>query len=373
MKSVPWVYFWPMALTFTTDKEVRPTPAGRLDEIFANPGFGDHFTDHMVVATWTQAEGWHDGRLTAYAPMSFDPASAVFHYAQEVFEGLKAYRRADGSVWLFRPDANGRRLADSARRLALPELPVEDFVASVEALVRADERWVPGGHEQSLYLRPFEIAHENFLGVRAAQTATYCVIASPVGAYFSGGVSRVAIWVSLDASRAGSGGTGAAKCGGNYASSLQATRVAQEHGCSQVLFLDAADHTNIDELGGMNFFVVTADGQLITPELTGNILPGITRDSILTMAPDLGLTPVERRLPLPEVLDGIADGTIGEAFACGTAAVVTPIGSLTVGDQVHTLPELSDDQSRTLAIRNRLLDIQYGRIEDPYGWTTRVC
>ncbi|GAA1396364.1 branched-chain amino acid aminotransferase [Luteococcus peritonei] len=360
-----------MAFDFAAAPDIAPADQSHLDEVFANPGFGNHFTDHMVLATWTVEQGWHDAKLVAYAPMSFDPASAVFHYAQEIFEGLKAYRRADGSVWLFRPEANAARFVSSAERLALPVLGEEDFVASVEALVRADERWVPGGHEQSLYLRPFMIANENFLGVRDAHTATFCIIASPVGAYFSGGVSRVDIWVSRTSSRAGAGGTGAAKCGGNYAASLQATREAYANGCSQVLFLDSTDHSHIDELGGMNFFVVTADGQLVTPTLTGSILPGVTRDSILKLAPQLGLEPVERRITLDELLAGIADGSVTEAFACGTAAVVTPINSLKVDEKVHTLPEL--DQPRALAVREALLDIQYGRAEDPFGWTRKVC
>jgi len=360
-----------MALEFTAPEQPRHTAQERLEQIFADPGFGNHFSDHMAVATWTREAGWHDAAVVPYASQSLSPASAVLHYAQEIFEGLKAYRRADGSVWLFRPEANAARMVDSAHRLALPPLPVEDFVASVEALVRVDERWVPSGAEQSLYLRPFTIAHEDFLGVRAAHTASYCVIASPVGAYFPGGVSRVDIWVSLDSARAGAGGTGAAKCGGNYAASLQATNEAYAQGCSQVLFLDASDRSHIDELGGMNFFVVTADGQLVTPGLTGSILPGVTRDSILTLGGDLGLRSVERRITLDEVLRGIADGTITEAFACGTAAVVTPIGSLKVGTEVHRLPEVDDPQA--LAIRQRLLDIQYGRVEDPYGWTRRVC
>ncbi|MGO4958345.1 branched-chain amino acid aminotransferase [Luteococcus sp. Sow4_B9] len=360
-----------MPLQFEVRDHQQLTDQSRLDEILSNPGFGDHFSEHMAGATWTKDAGWHDARIERYGNLSFTPGSAVFHYAQEIFEGLKAYRRSDGSIWLFRPEANGERMMRSAERLALPPLPTEDFVASIVDLVKVDQRWVPGGAEQSLYLRPFTIAHEVFLGVRAAQTASYHVIASPVGGYFKGGVSTVDIWVSLDSSRAGAGGTGAAKCGGNYAASLQATNEAYAQGCSQVLFLDATDRTHIDELGGMNFFVVTNDAQLVTPELTGNILPGITRDSILRLAPDLGLQPVERRLALDEVLSGIEDGTITEAFACGTAAVVTPIRSLKVQDRVHTLQEQADSWS--LKIRRQLVDIQYGRADDPYGWTVRVC
>ncbi|WP_420175512.1 branched-chain amino acid aminotransferase [Luteococcus sp. OSA5] len=360
-----------MPLEFSIRDDQQHTSQQELEAIFADPGFGKHFTDHMAVATWTKEEGWHDAAIDRYSELSFTPGSAVFHYGQEVFEGLKAYRRADGSIWLFRPEANGERLARSSQRLALPELPVADFLTSITELVKIDRNWVPGGAEQSLYLRPFTIAHEDFLGVRPAHTAAYYVIASPVGGYFTGGVTSVDIWVSLDSARAGAGGTGAAKCGGNYAASLLATRQAQEQGCSQVLFLDAADRSHIDELGGMNFFVVTAQGQLLTPELNGNILPGITRDSILRMAPDLGLEPVERGITLDEVLGGIADGTITEAFACGTAAVVTPIRSLKVGEQVHSLPQV--DSPWSLRIRQNLVDIQYGRIEDPYGWTVRVC
>ena len=325
-------------LQFAVTKNLAAKSPAEREQLLVDPGFGTVFTDHMVDICWSERGGWHRPRVQPYGPISLDPAAAVLHYAQEIFEGLKAYRRADGSVWLFRPEANAARFNNSADRLALPNLPVEDFVEGCEALVRADEKWVPGGAEQSLYLRPFMMAHEDFLGVRAAETATFMCIASPVGGYFKGGVQRVDIWVSLDSSRAGEGGTGAAKCGGNYAASLKATKEAYANGCSQVLFLDSTDHEHIDELGGMNFFVVTSDGEIVTPTLTGNILPGITRDSILTLAGDLGLKGVERRITLDEVLAGIADGTITEAFACGTAAVVTPIGSLKIGSDVHELP-----------------------------------
>ncbi len=360
-----------MALKFPVSSHPSPASASTIADRLADPGFGRFFTDHMAVATWQKDTGWGEDGLVAYGPFAVDPAGAVLHYAQEIFEGLKAYRHEDGSVWLFRPEMNARRLARSAERLGLPVLPEEDFLASVRGLVATDERWVPsGGEEMSLYLRPFMFANESFLGVRAAETVQYAVIASPVGPYFSGGVKPVDIWVTTTYSRAGSGGTGAAKCGGNYASSLVAQKEAYEHGCSQVLFTDAQTHSWLEELGGMNIFLVTADGRLLTPPTSGTILDGITRDSILTLAPELGLTPEVRPIALSELVEGIHHGDVVEAFACGTAAVVTPIGRfLGEGIDVST-PEQG---SATMAIRNRLLDIQYGRGDDPYGWRQKVC
>lgn len=354
--------------------EVPENPGHLVDDAIAticqDPGFGSYFSDHMAVVDWTEESGWRNARVVPYGPLAMDPASAVYHYAQEIFEGLKAYRHADGSVWLFRPERNGERFFNSAARLALPRLPVEDFVASVRSLVQVDERWTPSGEEQSLYLRPFMIAAENYLGVRPTKTALYVVIASPVGAYFPGGVSPVDIWVSSEFSRVAEGGTGAAKCGGNYASSLVAQEQAHAQGCSQVLFTDAAEHRWVEELGGMNFFMVTADGELVTPELNGNILPGVTRDSLLTIAPELGLRPVERPISLDEVLSGISDGSVAELFACGTAAVITPIGSLKDVQGKHSVPAVAD--SKALLLRQRLLDIQYGRVADQHGWMYQV-
>ena len=275
-----------MSLTFPVTP--NPTPVADADRaaILANPGFGKYFTDHMVTATWTAGEGWHDGRVAAYGPITLMPSAAVLHYAQEIFEGLKAYRHADGSIWSFRPLANGQRLARSAARLALPVLPDEDFLASLSALVAVDRAWVPDvadGGEKSLYLRPFMYASEAFLGVRPANEVTYSVIASPAGAYFAGGLKPVTLWISEHFARAGSGGTGAAKCGGNYASSLAGQLEGIEHGCDQAVFLDSATQTFIEELGGMNLFFVTRDNRLVTPELTGTILEGVTRSSILDL------------------------------------------------------------------------------------------
>ena len=283
----------------------------------------------MAVATWTAADGWHDSAVVPYGPFALDPATAVLHYAQEIFEGLKAYRHADGSVWLFRPDQNADRLARSARRLALPVLP------NRRTSWPASRRWSAAdvglgarpAAEQSLYLRPFMFASEAFLGVRAAHRVTYCCIASPAGPYFASGVqpgARSGSPPSTPARRPG--GTGAAKCGGNYAASLVAQQEAAEHGCDQVMFADAAEHRWLEELGGMNVYLVTTDGELITPELNGSILEGVTRDSILTLATEFGLTPVERRISVAELLEGIGSGLVTELFACGTAAVITPIG-----------------------------------------------
>jgi len=362
-----------MPLEFLSRPHPSPASAAERAAVLADPGFGKHFTDHMAVATWTKGQGWHDAGLVPYGPFQLDPAGAVLHYGQEIFEGLKAYRHADRSVWLFRPDANARRFARSAERLGLPTLDVDDFVAALLALVRVDEAWVPeGGGEESLYLRPFMFANESFLGVRPAHNVTFAVIACPVGPYFAGGVAPVDIWITTSYSRAGTGGTGAAKCGGNYASSLVAQAEAYEHGCSQVLFTDAATHGWLEELGGMNVFLVYADGTLATPPTSGTILDGITRSSILQVAESVGLTAVERPLSLSEMAAAIEDGSVVEAFACGTAAVITPIGSFkrAEGDPlVLTHPS----GEKTLALRNLLLDIQSGRAADPYGWRVRVC
>ena len=263
-------------------------PAAKSDDqreaILADPGFGKLFTDHMFLAEWTPDTGWANARVVPYGPLSLDPATAVLHYAQEIFEGLKAYVHADGSVWMFRPEANGERMQRSAHRLALPELPIDWFIGSIEALIEADRAWVPAGGEKSLYIRPFMFASEAFLGVRPSQHVTYSVIASPAGAYFAGGVKAVSIWLSTTYSRAGAGGTGAAKTGGNYASSLLPQQEAIEQGCAQVAFLDSVEHKWVEELGGMNLYFVHSDGSIVTPTLSGSILEGVTRDSILTLA-----------------------------------------------------------------------------------------
>jgi branched-chain amino acid aminotransferase len=362
------------SLQITVSPTSRPVSPDRLAEVLADPGFGLHFTDHMFTAEWTPEQGWHDAQITEYGPLSLDPATAVLHYAQEIFEGLKAYRHEDGSVWTFRPWENAARMVRSAQRLALPELPVPDFVASVDALIREDEQWVPdAAGEKSLYLRPFMFASEKFLGVRPARHVTYMVIASPAGAYFPRGLKPVSIWLSQDYARAGVGGTGAAKTGGNYASSLLAQQEAIEHGCDQVAFLDTVEKKWVEELGGMNLYFVYDDGSIVTPELSGTILEGITRDSVLELCGTLGHKVEERRFSVDEWREGVRDGRIVEVFACGTAAVVTPVGTLKWnGGEVSSVPADAEAGPVTMKVRQALVDIQYGRAEDTFGWMHRV-
>jgi len=364
------------AISASIEFSVTPSNHRRSDEertkILANPGFGVNFTDHMVGIDWTIDEGWHNPRVQPYGPLSLDPACSVLHYAQEIFEGLKAYRHADGSVWAFRPQANAARMQRSAKRLALPALPEAEFLESIRQLVQIDKDWVPSAPETSLYLRPFTIASERFLGVRAAQRASYYLIGSPAGAYFSKGVAPVSIWVSEHFTRAARGGTGAAKCGGNYSASLLPQQEAQSMGCSQVLFLDAEEGKYLEELGGMNLFLVQKDGSLLTPSLTGSILEGVTRDSLIRLAKEQGRPVHERPITLQEVQAGMASGEITEAFACGTAAVITPICSIkgkgfTAGRDDAAAGEL------TMSLRKSLTDIQYGRAPDTHGWLLQLA
>ena len=293
----------------------------------------------------------------------------MLHYAQEIFEGLKAYRRDDGGVNLFRPDANARRFRSSAERMAMAPLPEPVFIEAVEQLVRIDRAWIPGG-EGSLYLRPFMIASEVFLGVKPSADYIFAGIASPVGSYFKGGPAPVSIWVSENYTRAAIGGTGAVKCGGNYAASLRAQAEAIDHGCDQVVFLDAIERRYIEELGGMNIFFVFDDGSLLTPPL-GTILPGITRDTLLILARSLGYKTHERRISLDEVLEGIDSGRCGEMFACGTAAIVAPIAVLAEGDGREYQLQQTDVVAKHL--REALLAIQERRAPDPYGWTRELA
>lgn len=357
-------------LEFSTQLSTNPVPAARRDEVLADPGFGTTFTDHMITATWTTDAGWHDAGLRPYAPLSLDPATAALHYAQAIFEGLKAYRHPDGSIWAFRPDANAARLARSAERMALPQLPVNAFVEAIDLLVRTDSDWVPSGGESSLYLRPFMFASETFLGVRPAAEVTFCLIASPAGAYFASGVKPVDIWLSTEYTRAAPGGTGAAKCAGNYAASLVAQQEALEHGCAQVCFLDAVERRWVEELGGMNLYFVRSDGSIVTPNLTGTILEGITRESILALAGDRGFKVEERPVGIDEWRDGVASGEITEVFACGTAAVVTPLGTLKWDGGEVSMGGRTGPV--TAEIREALLDVQYGRAEDQHGWMHRI-
>ncbi len=360
----------PRTLEFSVTVNDAGRSAAEHADIIAEPGFGKYFTDHMVDICWSERGGWHRPRVQPYGPIALDPAAAVLHYAQEIFEGLKAYRHQDGSIFTFRPEMNAERMKRSAARLALPELPTEYFVESLRQLIAVDARWVPSTPDTSLYLRPFMFAKEAFLGVRPAAKVNYYVIASPAGAYFAGGVEPVSIWISTDYARAGRGGTGAAKTGGNYASSLVAQQEAHSHGCAQVLFLDSETGEYLEELGGMNVVFVYKDGRVVTPE-SPSILEGITRDSLLRLAEDRGLKVEQRRVSIAEVREGVASGDIVEMFACGTAAVVAPIAQFiadgyTIGDAGAPAGEL------TMSLRQELTDIQYGRVADRHGWMTRL-
>ncbi|MFE3325523.1 branched-chain amino acid aminotransferase [Streptomyces sp. NPDC059176] len=344
-----------------------PLSDAEREAILANPGFGRHFTDHMVTIKWTEGRGWHDAQLTPYAPLSIDPANMTLHYAQEIFEGLKAYRRPDGSVATFRPDANARRFQESARRLAMPELPVETFIAACDALVQQDSAWVPAhGGEASLYLRPFMFANEVGLGVRPANEYLFIVIASPAGPYFPGGVRPVSIWLSEDRVRAVPGGIGFAKTGGNYAASLLAQAEAAAKGCDQVAYLDAVEHKWVEELGGMNLYFVYGD-RIVTPELTGSLLAGITRDSLLKLAGDLGYTSEEARVSIDQWKRDTENGTLTEVFACGTAAVITPVGTVKSAGGEWTQSD-GEPGKVTMELRKALLDIQIGVAEDEHDW-----
>ncbi|GAA4429717.1 branched-chain amino acid aminotransferase [Georgenia halophila] len=352
---------------------VNPSPADEetYRAVMDRLSFGVDFTDHMARATWTVDAGWQGHRVEAYAPLTLSPAAAVLHYAQEVFEGLKAYRHADGSVWTFRPGFNAARMNTSANRLALPELPEEDFVASLAALVAADDRWVPSTPGSSLYLRPFMFATEAFLGVRSAHEVEYLAIASPVGPYFVEGFQPVGIWVSEDHHRAGAGGMGAAKTGGNYAASLLPQQQAAEKGFAQVCFLDAATNTYLEELGGMNVVIVDADGTVRTPSLTGTILQGGTRGAILELLRGAGREVREETIYLEELRRQIRSGQVAEMFACGTAAVITPIGRLAGADWDVVVAD-GDPGPVTRELYTELTDIQYGLRPDTHDWMYRL-
>ena len=355
--------------------EIRPNPApvsaAERAALLANPGFGRVFTDHMVTIRYADGKGWYDARVEARAPIQLDPATAVLHYAQEIFEGLKAYHTGDGGVTLFRPDANARRFRVSARRMAMAELPEQAFLDALHQLIAIDRDWVPTDAEGSLYLRPFMFANEVFLGVKPSSEYLFVLIASPVGAYFKGGVAPVAVWVSQEYTRAAPGGTGAAKCGGNYAASLAPMSEAFEHGCDQVVYLDAVERTHVDELGGMNVFFVFDDGSLGTPPLTGTILPGITRDSILALAAATGTQVREEPYSYAQWRTDAASGRLREAFACGTAAVITPIGTVRSPEGEFTVGDGGTGEL-TARLRQTLVDIQRGRAADPHGWMRRI-
>ena len=355
------------------DIRPNPEPASEAERaaLLSAPGFGRVFTDHMVTIRYADGKGWYDARVEARAPIPMDPATAVLHYAQEIFEGLKAYRMADGGIAMFRPDANARRFVDSAQRMAMAPLPPRVFLDSLHELISTDREWVPTDPEGSLYLRPMMFASEVFLGVKPSSEYLYVLIASPVESYFANGIKPVNVWVSQEYTRAAPGGTGAAKCGGNYAASLVAQAEAAEFGCEQVVFLDATERRYVEELGGMNVFFVYDDGSLVTPPLTGSILPGITRDALIRLAREAGHRVIERPYSFEEWAEDAVSGRLREAFACGTAAVLTPIGQVRHSGGEFVIGD-GEMGKVTTDLRQSLVDIQRGRVTDPYGWMHRV-
>jgi branched-chain amino acid aminotransferase len=353
--------------------EANPNPVDAADRAarLVDPGFGRVFTDHMVTIRYSDAKGWHDAKVGPRAPLTLDPATAVLHYAQEIFEGLKAYRLADGTMALFRPEQNARRFQRSAKRLAMPELPEDMFLQACKQLVQVDKDWFPPVDGGSIYLRPFMIASEVFLGVKPSAEYLFMVIASSAGNYFKSGAPAISIWVSEQYTRAARGGTGAAKCGGNYAASLVAQSEAIRQGCDQVVFLDAAEHRWVEELGGMNLFFLFDDGSLLTPPADGTILEGITRDSVLTLARAQGLTVREERYAMDQWRADAESGRLVEVFACGTAAVVTPVGTVKSTQGAFTIGAGGAGQM-TQQIRTKLVDIQRGAAADTHGWVHRI-
>jgi branched-chain amino acid aminotransferase len=360
-------------IPFTRHPASHPLPEPERARILGDPGFGRYFTDHMITARWTAGRGWHDGQLEPYGPISLLPATSVFHYAQEIFEGLKAYRQHSGPIVAFRPQANAARFNASAVRMAMPQLPESAFVRALELLVTQDRDWVPGTEGHSLYLRPFMIATHPGLGVsRPSPSYLFTVIASPAGPYFSGG--PVSVWLAENYTRAAAGGTGAAKTGGNYAAGFAAQQEALDNGCDQVVWLDAAEHRWVEEMGGMNLFFVYGSGRqarIMTPALTGTLLPGITRNALLTLAPDLGIPAEEGRISVAEWRTGCESGEITEVFACGTAAVVSPVATIKRATASWTVGNGMAGPV-TARLKEQLLGIQFGYLPDPYGWIHKI-
>jgi branched-chain amino acid aminotransferase len=351
------------------DTAFTPDPARREAILKQELGFGRFFTDRMFTVRYDDGEGWHSARVTRYEAFHLPPAAAVFHYGQAIFEGMKAYGWPDDEVRLFRPDRNAQRFRLSAQRLVMATVPEPLFVDAIETLVDIEREWVPRGDRQSLYVRPFMIATEPLQGVRPSNQYLFSVILSPVGAYYSSGFKPVKILITDEFARAAAGGTGEAKAAGNYAASLLAGTRARDEGCSQVLWLDGAEHKYIEEIGAMNVLFVI-DGKIVTSPLTGTILPGVTRETILDLAPSLGLEIEERPLSVDELIDAIASGRCTEAFGAGTAAVITAISSFRFREQDHVLGEEAGPIAQKF--HDTITGIQWGREPDPHGWTRVV-
>ena len=357
-------------LGFTVTPVARRVGPETREKLLRDPGFGRLFTEHMVRIAWNRERGWHEAELRPYGQLQLDPAVSVLHYAQAVFEGLKAFRQQDGGIAVFRPDAHAARFRSSARRLALPELPEPVFIEAIDRLLNIDGEWVPSAPEHSLYLRPFMYASEVGLGVRPSSEVTFILIGSPSGSYFPSGIKPVTVWLSEDFSRAAPGGTGEAKTGGNYAGGLLAQAQASQQGCDQVVWLDSQEHRWVEEMGGMNLCFVFGSGtnaRLLTPALTGTLLAGVTRDALLKLATDLGYQAEEGRISTEEWRAGCADGSLTEVFACGTAAVITPVGAV---QSAHGSWKIADGKPGeiTMRLRQSLVDVQRGVSPDPHGW-----
>ena len=350
-------------------KVVRSTePKQKPDQ--SKLGFGRYFTDHMFIMDHSAEKGWHNARIVPYGNLEISPASTVLHYGAEIFEGLKAYRLKDGSVQLFRPEENAKRMINSAERLCLPEVPVEDFMTALKALIEIDKEWVPSAEGTALYIRPFEFANSPFLGVHAVSDAVFAIILSPVGAYYAEGLNPVKIAIEDQDVRAVRGGTGYAKCGGNYAASLRAGEKAEKKGFTQVLWLDGVERKYIEEVGAMNV-MFKINGKVVTPKLTGSVLPGITRKSCVELIKSWGIEVEERLISVDELFEAARDGSLEEAWGTGTAAVVSPIGMLYYKGEEHVLCN-NEIGPLTQRLYDELTGIQWGRKEDKFGWTVKL-
>lgn len=351
-----------ISVTKTTNPSKKPDSS--------NLGFGKIFTDHMFIMDYDSGEGWHDARIVPFGNLQIHPASTVLHYGEEIFEGLKAYRKQDGSVQLFRPIENVRRLNRSAKRMCLPEIPEEDALQALTEIVSMEKDWVPYEEGTSLYIRPFMFGNDESLGVHAPKKATFVIITSPVGSYYKEGLNPVKIMIEAEDVRAVRGGTGEAKCGGNYAASSRAGERAEQQGYSQVLWLDGVHRKYIEEVGAMNIMFRIND-EIVTPELAGSILPGITRKSIIELLKDEGYTVSERLISIDELEGAMKSGALKEAWGCGTAAVVSPIGEFNYKGQKYTVGDGKIGEV-TQHLYDELTGIQWGKKPDKYGWTCPV-
>ena len=347
----------------TTAPKAKPAPGQKL-------GFGKIFTDHMFIMNYTDGQGWHDARVVPFQNITLSPAAMVYHYGQEMFEGLKAYKGEDGQVYLFRPDMNAKRTNNTNDRLVIPQIPEEDFIQAVKAVVDVDRDWVPSEPGTSLYIRPFIIATDEFLGVAPSKTYLFMVILSPSGAYYESGLAPVGIWIEDEYVRAVRGGIGFAKTGGNYAASLIAQQKAHDAGYSQVLWLDGVERKYIEEVGAMNIFFKIA-GKVVTPSLNGSILPGITRDSTIQLCKEWGYEVQERKISADELLEAQKNGTLEEVFGTGTAAVISPVGKLRYQDEVMTINE-GQIGPLSQKLYDTITGIQSGKLPDELGWRVTV-